>query len=148
MIEVVSAPEWTRPLPEPDAVTRPFWEAAAQGRLLHQRCPACGQRQFYPRALCTACGATPEWAESCGRGTLHTFTVVRQYGMPPFSNELPYVVAIVELEEGVRMMGQLTGCPVEAVRVGMPVQAYAVRAAEGIGVVFWRPLLSSSASRR
>ena len=139
MIEVVSWPEWTRPLPEPDAVTRPFWEAAAQGRLLYQRCAACSHRQFYPRAVCTACGATPEWAEASGRGTVYTFTVVRQYGAPPFASELPYVVAIVELEEGVRMMGNLTGCPVDEVRVGLPVQAYAVRAAEAIGVVFWRP---------
>jgi hypothetical protein len=137
-MEVVNAPEWKRPLPEPDAVTRPFWEAAAQGRLLYQRCSACGHRQFYPRAICTACGATPEWAESSGQGTVHTFTVVRQYGAPPFSNELPYVVAMIELEEGVRMMGQVTGCPVDEVRVGMPVQAYAVRADEAIGVVFWR----------
>ena len=48
--------EWQRPLPRPDNVTGPYWEAAARGELLIQRCPACGHRQFYPRALCTACG--------------------------------------------------------------------------------------------
>ena len=89
-------------------MSAPFWEAASEGRLLYQRCPSCGHRQFYPRALCTACGATPEWAEASGRGEVHTFTVVRQHGGKAFREELPYVVAIVELSEGVRMMGTLT----------------------------------------
>lgn len=131
--------EWTRPLPETDPVSRPFWEAAAEGRLLFQECPVCGHRQFYPRALCTACGADPVWAEASGRGTVHTYTIVRQYGGPPFRDELPYVVAVVELEEGIRMLGNVTDCPVDDVAVGMPVEAYAVAAAEGVGVPFWRP---------
>jgi uncharacterized OB-fold protein len=99
----------------------------------------CGHRQFYPRALCTACGADPAWAEASGRGTVHTYTIVRQYGAPPFKDELPYVVAVIELDEGVRMVGNVTDCPVEQVHVGMAVEAYAVAAAERVGVPYWRP---------
>lgn len=138
-MEVRRADGWSKPLPALDAVSRPFWQAAAEGRLLYQQCPACDHRQFYPRALCTSCGAEPEWAEASGRGRVHTYTVVRQNGSPAFREELPYVVAIVELEEGVRMMGNLTDCPIEAASVGMAVEAYAVLAEEGVGIPFWKP---------
>jgi hypothetical protein len=138
-MEVVRDREWTKPLPEHDPVYAPFWEGAERGRLLFQECRACGHRQFYPRALCTACGADPAWVEASGRGVVHTYTIVRQYGAPPFRDELPYVVAMIELEEGVRMFGNVTDCPVEAVHVGMLVEAYAVKAGERVGVPFWRP---------
>lgn len=130
---------YERPLPEPDAVVAPFWRAAAEGELWFQRCDACGHRQFYPRAVCLACGATPGWETASGRGTVHTFTVIRQYGQEPFASELPYVVAMIELDEGVHMMGNVTDCDPEAVHIGMPVEAYAVLAEEETGVVFWRP---------
>ena len=138
-MEVVRGTTWKKPLPEHDPVFAQFWEAAAGGRLLYQECPVCGHRQFYPRALCTACGADPAWAEASGRGVVHTYTVVRQYQSPPFVDELPYVVAVIELDEGVKMVGNVTGCAVDAVSVGMPVEAYAVEAAEGVGVPYWRP---------
>jgi len=139
-MEVVRDREWKKPMPKPDAVSAPWWAAAAEGRLLYQECPACGHRQFYPRPVCTACGADPEWAEASGRGVVHTFTVVRQYGQPPFKDELPYVVAMIELEEGVRMLSNVTDCDAESVHVGMPVEAYAVAAADEVAVPFWRPI--------
>ena len=70
---------------------------------------------------------------------MHTFTIVRQYGMPPFREELPYVVAIVDLDEGPRMMGNVTGCAPEDVRIGLPVEVWFVVAREGVGIPFWRP---------
>ena len=138
-MEILRVESWEKPLPALDAVSGPFWEAASEGRLLYQVCPRCGHRQFYPRALCTACGATPEWAEASGRGRVHTFTIVRQYGGRPFRDELPYVVAIVELEEGVRMMGNVTGCDPEEVGIGMAVEAYALLAGDKVGIPYWRP---------
>ena len=131
--------DWARPLPAPDGVSAPYWEAASRGELLIQRCPACGHRQFYPRALCTVCGTDPEWESASGRGVVHTFTVIRQNYARPFSDELPYVVAIVELDEGVRMMSNITDCAVDDVHVGMPVEVHFVEAAEGVGVPFFRP---------
>jgi uncharacterized OB-fold protein len=64
---------------------------------------------------------------------------VRQNGQPPFKAEVPYAVAMVELEEGVRMMGTVIGCPVESVQIGMPVEAYAVECEDGLAVPYWRP---------
>lgn len=138
-MEVIRGGEWKRPIPAPDALERPFFEAAARGELLYQRCPKCRHVQFYPRAVCTACGADPEWAEATGRGSIHTYTVVRQNGMPPFKQELPYVVAMVELPEGVRMMGNVTGCAVDEVSVGLALEAYAVEFEPGLALPFWRP---------
>jgi uncharacterized OB-fold protein len=139
MGDVTAPEEWQKPLPAIDDVNREFWAAAAEGRLLVQTCPHCGHCQFYPRALCTACGDTPEWLECSGRGTVHTFTIIRQMGMRPFRDELPYVVAMVELEEGPMMMGNVTDCDPESVRIGMPVEAHFVRAADDVGVPLWRP---------
>jgi uncharacterized OB-fold protein len=138
-IEVVRGRAWERPQLAPGELDRAFFEAAARGELLYQCCPACGHRQFYPRQLCTACGGEPAWQTATGRGSVHTFTVVRQTGQPPFRAELPYVVAMIELEEGVRMMGTVTGCPVDDVQIGMPVEAYAIECQEGMAVPFWRP---------
>jgi uncharacterized OB-fold protein len=137
-MEVVRGQKWERGRLAPGALDRHFFEAANRGELLFQRCPACNHRQFYPRQLCTACGATPVWETASGRGTVHTFTIIRQNGMPPFKDLLPYAVAMVELEEGVRMMGNVTGCPVEQVRIGLRVEAYAVECNDGLAVPFWR----------
>jgi uncharacterized OB-fold protein len=137
--DVVSVEEWTKPLPLADDVTAPYWKAAAEGRLLIQQCPVCGHRQWYPRALCTACGADPEWLECSGRGQVHTFTVVRQMGMAPFRDELPYAIAMVELEEGPMVYGNVTGCAVDDVAIGMPVEVWFTRAEDEIGIPSWRP---------
>ena len=134
-----SAEEWARPLPNLDEVSTEYWAAGARGELRVQECGSCGHRQFYPRLLCTKCGKTPGWLTCSGRGVIHTFTVIRQNHAKPFRNELPYVVAMVELEEGPRMMGNVLDCPVEDVRIGMPVQVVFEAADEGVGVPFWRP---------
>ena len=128
-----------RPLPAPDHVSARYWEAAASGTLLYQECPSCGHRQLYPRAMCTACAAEPEWREASGQGTVHTYTVIRQNWAPPFRDELPYVVAMVELDEGPRMMTNITHCRPEDVHIGMRVESYSVVADEGVGLPFWRP---------
>ena len=99
-MSITENPEWGKPLPRPDNVSREYWAAAAGGTLLIQQCPACGNRQFYPRALCTSCGGDRSGSRRSDGGVVHTFTVIRQYGMRPFVDELPYVVAMVELAEG------------------------------------------------
>lgn len=137
---VTDAEEWAKPLPQPDGVSARYWEAAAEGKLLIQRCPHCGEHQFYPRALCTTCGGDPEWVEAAGRGTVHTFTVVRQMGMRPFRDELPYVVAMIELDEGPRIMGNVTDCDPESVEIGTPVEVHFVRVDETTGIPYWRPV--------
>jgi uncharacterized OB-fold protein len=131
-----------RPLPELDGVSTAYWNAAAGGELLYQECPHCGHRQFYPRGMCTACGLETEWKPASGRGTVHTFTVIHQNLAPPFGELSPYVVAIVELEEGVRMMTNITHCDKDDVEVGLPVECYVVKVDDEVGLPFWRPARS------
>jgi uncharacterized OB-fold protein len=138
MSDATTADEWTKPLPQPDDVNRAYWNAAVEGRLVIQQCPHCSHRQFYPRALCTQCGEPPDWMECTGRGTVHTFTIIRQMGMRPFRDELPYVVAMIELEEGPLIMGNVTDCDPGAVQIGAPVEVHFVRATDDVSVPYWR----------
>jgi uncharacterized OB-fold protein len=143
-MEVRRTAEWKKPLPDPDAIEAPFYAAASRGELLYQRCPACGQAQFYPRGLCTACGVTPEWATATGRGEVYTYTIIHQTHSEGFKDDIPYAVVMVELVEGVKMMGNLTDCLPSEIRVGMAVEAYAVEVADGMALPFWRPLRGTS----
>lgn len=138
-MDVIDARPWTRPVPEGEGEYGEFFEAAAAGRLTVQQCPSCRHRQFYPRALCTSCGGTPEWLEVEPRGAIHTFTVVLQMRFEPFSAEIPYVVAMVDLDEGVRMLGTVTGVDPKEVYIGQPVVAHAQVFEDDRAVVFWRP---------
>jgi uncharacterized OB-fold protein len=142
-MEVRKAEAWEKPRPRPDELEAHFYRAAARGELLFQRCPGCGHAQFYPRPLCTACGGDPEWATACGRGTVHTFSIVRQNFAAGFREEVPYAVAMVELEEGVQMMGNITDCELERVRIGLPVEAWALEIDDDLAIPFWRPASGS-----
>ena len=129
-----------RPLPRPTRVSAPFWEAAREHRLVVQQCRLCGNLQHYPRPFCIRCGAdTIDWKECSGRGTVYTFTIVRQAATPAFAGRVPYVFAIVELEEGPRMTTNITGCPPEEVRVGMPVVAQFEDASDEVSLITFRP---------
>ena len=128
-----------RPLPAPDNTSSEFWAAVARGSLLFQRCPACGHAQFYPRPLCVRCAAEPEWEEASGEGKVHTFTVIRQNLAPPFGGLGAYVVAMIDLVEGPRMMSNVTHVDPAEVRIGLPVTCYGVKVDDGLGLPFWRP---------
>jgi len=105
-----------------DLETQPYWDATAEGKLLIKHCNACGRDFFYPRSHCPRCWSSDtRWKEASGRGTVYTFTIVRQNDLPPFKERLPYVVAIVELEEGVRLTTNIEGCAPEDVRCDMAV---------------------------
>jgi uncharacterized protein len=89
--------------------------------------------------MCTECAGDVAWEAASGRGTVHTFTVIRQNRARPFRELGPYVVAMVELAEGPMMMGNVTHVDPEGVAVGLPVVAYAVQVADGMAIPFWRP---------
>ncbi len=133
--------EYQKPLPRPTIVSRPFWEAARQHRLVVQQCRQCGNLQHYPRPFCVRCLATDlDWRECSGRGTVYAFTVVRQAASAAFAPDVPYVLATVELEEGPRLATNIVGCPPEAVRVGMPVQAVFDDVTPEVTLIKFRPL--------
>jgi uncharacterized OB-fold protein len=107
-------------LPNPDAETKPFWDAARAGRLLIRRCNSCGATTFYPRAFCPKCwSGDVDWIEASGRATLYTWSVVHVNDLPPFPERVPYVAAIVTLEEGPRMMTNVIGCEFDDLAAGM-----------------------------
>lgn len=111
-----------RAFPVPDAVSLPFWEGIAEGVLRVQRCGACGRHVFYPRAVCPYCASSElDWVDASGRGRIHSYTVVHR-GPPEYRDEVPYVVALVELDEGVRMMARLVDVEPAAVSVDLPVE--------------------------
>jgi hypothetical protein len=117
--------DYARPLPRPSAATRPFWDGCREGVLRLPWCRACGRPHFFPRALCPHClGPDLEWRAASGRGRVWSHSTVRlSFWGKAFDDGLPYVVAIVELEEGVRMLSNVVGCPPERVTIGMPVTA-------------------------
>jgi uncharacterized OB-fold protein len=107
-------------LPDPDPDTEPFWDAAREHRLLIRRCNACGRPYFYPRPFCPACWSEDvSWLEASGNATLYTWSVVYVNDLPPFSDRVPYVAAIVDLEEGPRLMTNVVDCAVEDLAAGM-----------------------------
>ncbi len=109
------------PVPNPD--NAPFWDACARGELRLQRCQQCGAWRHHPRPMCPQCGSTAsEWARASGRGVVHTFTIVHGPTLPAFQERLPYNIVAVALDEGVYMVSNLVDCPVEAIRIGMPVE--------------------------
>lgn len=114
---------YKKPLPRVDEETRGYWEGLARHELWFQRCRSCGTQRFYARAVCTAClSSAVEWVRASGRGTVYSYTVTRQNQAPGFREELPYVLAIVELDEGLRMMTNVVECAPDAVTIGMAVE--------------------------
>jgi len=109
-----------RPVPHADAATEPYWAAARERRLVIPRCRDCGRHHFYPRSLCPHCGSAQlEWAAAAGTGTLYSYTIVNRAPSPAFEADVPYVVAVVELDEGPHLMSNLVGCAPAAARIGM-----------------------------
>ena len=119
----MSDKKYPKPLPRLDEESKGFWEACQRHELYVQRCGDCGALRYYPRALCPTClSDRVEWIRCSGRGTVYTFTATHQNQAAGFRDALPYVLAYVELDEGVRMLTNIVGCAPEAVRIGMPVR--------------------------
>ena len=126
------------PFPVPDGDSKTFWEGVAQHKLLIQRCENCQRYIFYPRSICPHCfSEAPAWVEASGAGTIYSYTVVHQaYG--PFAAQVPFVVAIVELAEGVRMMTRIAGAAPAAVRIGAPVRVVFEQADENVTLPYFQ----------
>ena len=96
--------------PLTDQFSQGYWNAAREGTLLIQLCRRCGRYQFYPRGHCVHCFAPdPEWTPATGRGRLHTFTIIQRTPNAEFAADCPYVLAIIELDEGPRMTARIVG---------------------------------------
>jgi uncharacterized protein len=107
------------PQPVANADSQPYWNAARADRLVIRKCKACGELHFMPRHLCPSCWSDQlEWVDARGTGRVHSFTVIRRASDPAFAPLVPYVVALVELDEGPRMMANILGAGALDVKIG------------------------------
>ncbi len=114
----------TTPLPAPrigpDGAA--FWQGANRGELLLQRCTDCGRARYFPSLVCPDCGSdAAEWVAASGRGSVYSFTIVHRAPSQAFRGRVPYVIALVDLDEGPRMMANIIGDDALSVAVGDPV---------------------------
>ncbi len=122
-IDLKSNLHYSKPLPQVLPETEEFWKAAKRHELYLQRCKSCGNVIYFPRIVCPRCMSDEiEWFRASGRGTLYSYTIIRQAADPRFEQDVPYVYAIIELEEGVRMISNLVNVKFEKIRIGMNVK--------------------------
>ncbi|HEY6284188.1 MAG TPA: Zn-ribbon domain-containing OB-fold protein [Ktedonobacteraceae bacterium] len=135
-------PESTRPKPLPVLTeeSRPFWEGCQQWKLLLQYCSECHQYQFYPRLYCMQCSSnTLRWVEASGHGVIYSYTIIHQNKSPEFVHDTPYNVAIVQLEEGPRMLSNIVGIEPGELRVDLQVTVVFDRVTDFITLPRFRP---------
>lgn len=126
----------------PDVWTEPFWTAAAQRRLVCQRCAACGTFRMPPSPFCKVCQSqADEWIELSGRGAVYTYTVVRQSSIPQLAGSVPYVLAIVELADAKNLLltSNIVNTDPEGVYAGMPVEVVWDETAPGVVIPRFQP---------
>jgi len=133
-------PTPTRPLPLPDGFNAEFYRHCREGRLAFQRCDDCGAWRHLPRYMCARCGSErSSWQASSGRGKIFSWTITHQAMHPAFAHEVPYVIAVVELEEGVRLVSRLRGIAPKDVRLDLPVEVELEPVSDDIALPYFRP---------
>ena len=115
--------EYKKPLPVVQPWSKPFWEAAKRRKLMIQTCNHCGLKVFYPRKYCPDCWSSNlGWSEASGRGKIFSYSITMAGVEERFAEDLPFVLALVDLKEGVRMMTNIVECKPEEVVIGMDVE--------------------------
>lgn len=136
---VLEPPRAGIPEPVPSRWSRPYWEGLAQGELRYQRCAGCGTAVFAPAPVCPGClSGDLVWEVSAGRGTIYSWTVVWRPQTPAF--RVPYAAAIVDLDEGWRMLANVIGCEPDDLAVDLPVVAEIVRVSDTLWLPCFRPV--------
>ena len=129
-----------KPQPRPTADTKTFWDSCAKGQLVYQSCQKCGRAQFPPRGLCATCGSDRiVWKKSAGRGTIHSFTVVHRPPTEAFKADVPYVIALVDLDEQFRMMMNVRETDPHSVAIGQRIEVTFEKVDDGIFLPQARP---------
>jgi uncharacterized OB-fold protein len=113
----------SKPVPIADEASKPFFDGARERKLMIQKCVMCGAVMWPVKPRCDNClGAKLEWTQASGKGTLYSFTLMHQVYHPGFAAEVPYNIAEVDLEEGLRIITNIVGCPNAALQIGMPLE--------------------------
>jgi uncharacterized protein len=132
--------DMTKPVPETQPWSMKFWEGTKNGKLLIQFCNDCGSKIFYPRKFCPECwSGSLDWKEASGKAKIYTFSTAFSMVEPKFMDELPYTIAYVDLEEGVRMMTRIVECKPEDIRFDMEVEVV-FHEREGFFLPYFRPV--------
>ncbi len=127
-------------LPIPDAETEPYWQGAKEGKLRLKRCRPCNRPFFYPRTYCPICwSADTDWIDACGKGTVYSYTVIAHNDVPPFKDWLPYVVALVELDEGPKLVTNIVGADPALLEIGQPVEVVFEKIDDQVTLPKFRP---------
>jgi uncharacterized protein len=135
------------PPPVPDEVSAPHWRAASEGRLIVQRCDDCHAFVWLPAPVCPHCfSSAVRWVDSPGTGQVHTYTVIHRPPNP--GTPTPYVVAVVELDEGWYMLTNIVDCGSDEVHTGMRVVATFEKLDADIGLAMFRPTITGSAEEQ
>jgi uncharacterized OB-fold protein len=132
-------PTASRPQPDLRNAGAPYFREATKGIVALPRCTPCARAFWPPRPRCPRCGSSDVgWMTSAGRGTIHTYTVVRQSNDPYFRTQVPYAVAMVDLDEGVRVMTGVVDTPLDTLHIGQRVEATFERAADDVAIPLFR----------
>jgi uncharacterized OB-fold protein len=130
----------SKPVPNVSSETKPFWDACREGKLIVQKCNDCGKHQTYYRAFCCHC-----WSHSMtdvvsdGTGVVWGTTVTYRNSTPAWKDSVPYVMAIIELPEGVKLVTNVINCDPESVEVGTPVRAVFTAVTDDITIPYFEP---------
>ena len=134
--------EYKKPVPRPlhPELTKPFWEAAKRHELLIPRCKICSKYFWYPREECPYCLRQGwDWHVATGKGRLYTYTVVHRAADPRFQAQVPYVYAVIQLDEGPRLISNVVDCDVGDVTIDMPVTVHFDDVTDETTLVKFRP---------
>jgi uncharacterized OB-fold protein len=136
----VSSTQPLRPVPYPDDASEPFWSACGRHELVIQACASCGHTRFPPRPMCPRCRSLEStWEPASGRGRVWSWVVAHPPVIPSFADRVPFNVAVIELEEGIRMIGNIFDVDNDDIREGMPVEVTFEDVEDGASLPQWKP---------
>jgi uncharacterized protein len=131
---------YLKPLPQPTALSTPFWEGARKNQIRVQKCQTCGHSQHPPRPLCGECWSDDlQWIACGGKGSVFSYTVCHWPTIASFKGDAPYIIAIVELPEGVRLTTNIVDCPPDRIKIGLDVQVVFEKATDDVTLIKFRP---------
>ena len=126
--------------PQPSSETQHYWQGCHEHELRIQHCRDCGNYQFYPRIICTSCmSQAVDWIQTEGRGEVLSYTIITRAVSEGYAADVPYVVALIKLQEGPCMMSNVINCPHEEVSIGMPVSVVFEDWSEEISIPKFQP---------